>query len=794
RPRQIVDRHGGVEQIGVGHGGGDRPVARVGAARRAHRRRRGGAGRGAPRACLVGQRPEALGGDGPGERGRSGQATGAYRGPDGRVLGQHRQLGGQGRVVAGRHQHGGTAAHLVQRLHVGGHHGRPAGHRLHHRQPESLEVRRVGHGHRAAVERHQILLGDVAEQMDAPRGEAQGQLGAQLAIAPALRPHRHQIELAGRRSGARAQPVERPEEQRQVLARLQGPHGQQVRALDPVAGPHARDRRRVGRAANRVGGAGQHQDSLLGDAEQRDDVPTGGLRDGADRHRAARHHRQERPHEGALAGVEELRRPDERQVVDHVDVRAGRGERRQVVGEESEVGARFFQHPAGVPLHPDVAQLRAAGAQAPGPLLGGGRRQRAVPDQRDLVAGARGGDERVDQVLGVVAHAGPFGGAGGDLHGELHGWGRRLSPPIEHVTVLSRPRFGAGSAKNALPSGFFPCAFFAGPPVRTTVEPMSMSLGELGAEGRTALGNVIVKALSVPVEKAGRLLLVIVAAPMLGAAAFGSYQFAFAATTMLALCTDLGMSIWTTRALARDRTRAPAIVATALRLRLAIAIPYLVVVGLAALLAGPGDTRQALVLLGLAALINAFIDYFLAVFRGFERLVDEARLNVARALLMALGGLLALVARRSVASLAVGLLAGLAASGIYGLRILRRGYGLDVRGGRFDRQLARGAARAALPLCLATLFALLYFKGDVVILKAFASDAEVGAYSAAYKIFEGLMIVPAVVLTATFPPLARAKDDPARQRRWEAALVLLLLGLGAAVAPAVYFGSGSIVA
>src|SRR5215469_14374651 len=130
---------------------------------------------------------------------------------------------------------------------------------------------------------------------------------------------------------------------------------------------------------------------------------------------------------------------------------------------------------------------------------------------------------------------------------------------------------------------------------------MSASLGELGEEGRTALSNAIVKALSVPVEKACRLLLMVVAAPILGAAAFGSYQFAFAATTMLALCTDLGMSVWTTRALARDRTRAPAILATALRLRLAVALPYLLVVGVASLLAGAGDTRWALALLGLAA-------------------------------------------------------------------------------------------------------------------------------------------------------------------------------------------------
>ncbi len=174
-------------------------------------------------------------------------------------------------------------------------------------------------------------------------------------------------------------------------------------------------------------------------------------------------------------------------------------------------------------------------------------------------------------------------------------------------------------------------AFFGRWRAFATGRRMTVSLGHLGKDGRTALGNVLVKALSVPVEKACRLLLMVVAAPILGAAAFGSYQFAFATTTMLALCTDLGMGVWTTRALARDRTRAPVIVATALRLRLLASVPYLAVVALVAALAGPGDSRRALVLLGLAALVNAFVDYLLSIFRGFERLADEAHLNVARA-------------------------------------------------------------------------------------------------------------------------------------------------------------------
>jgi O-antigen/teichoic acid export membrane protein len=317
--------------------------------------------------------------------------------------------------------------------------------------------------------------------------------------------------------------------------------------------------------------------------------------------------------------------------------------------------------------------------------------------------------------------------------------------------------------------------------------------GGWGHEGKTALANVLVKALSVPVEKACRIVLMVVAAPLLGAAAFGSYQFALATTTMLALFTDLGMGIWTTRALARDRQRAAAIVGTALRIRFAAVLPYLAIVGLCAAIAGPGETRRALALLGLAALVNAFIDYFGAIFRGFERLGDEARLNVLRALLIAAAGLGALRLGRSVSALAVGLLAGMLASAAYGLWVLHRRYRLGFGGGAFDRALARSAAAEAFPLWLAGLLSLLYFKGDVVILKAFAGNAEIGAYSAAYKIFEGLMILPAVLLAATFPPLARARNQPDKQRRWEAALVALLLTMGAVVGGVVYLGSGRII-
>ncbi len=195
---------------------------------------------------------------------------------------------------------------------------------------------------------------------------------------------------------------------------------------------------------------------------------------------------------------------------------------------------------------------------------------------------------------------------------------------------------------------------------------------------------------------------------------------------------------------------------------------------------GPGDAAWALELLGLAALVNAVLDYFDAVFRGFERLGDEARLNVARAAFTLAAGVVALRLRPD-----AGRPGGGAAGGRHRDGALRAvAAAAAVRPGVHPSASVPGLGgeviTEAFPLWLATLLSLLYFKGDIVILKVFSTDAEIGAYSAAYKVFEGLMIVPAVVLAATFTPLARAKADPERQRRWERGLVALLLGAGRA--------------
>lgn len=326
----------------------------------------------------------------------------------------------------------------------------------------------------------------------------------------------------------------------------------------------------------------------------------------------------------------------------------------------------------------------------------------------------------------------------------------------------------------------------------------------IGADTRAALENMIAKAASVPVEKLCRLGLFAVAARTLKEAAFGRFQFADAATALMLLATDLGIGLWTTRALARGGARDPvqarSIVATGLWVRGLAAIPYAGLVLGAALVVGPGETRATLAVLGIAALAGALVEYCGAIFRGYERLRDEARLNAARALLVSAGGLLGLACRPSVLALAMGVAAGSVAAAAWGVHGVRRRHRLPSPFApgplaRRDLGLARAAVREALPLWLATLMSLVYFKGDTLLLRAFVGDAAVGSYSAAYKIFEATMILPSIVLAAWFPALVRAdaERDPERHARVELRLGGALLGLGLLAGGGVFLGSGLVI-
>ena len=183
------------------------------------------------------------------------------------------------------------------------------------------------------------------------------------------------------------------------------------------------------------------------------------------------------------------------------------------------------------------------------------------------------------------------------------------------------------------------------------------------------------KAGSIAIERVAQLILMLGAAPILGVVSFGRFSFANSVTALLAFGTDLGLTLWTTRALAREPAlrvdgarlaeRSPsregpgtlpgfpdkqaAVLGTAYHLRLWATVPYFIALAGVAASLGPGEARIAMLAIGVVSLARALLDHARAVFRARERIGDEGKVNAIGASLATIGGLSAVVLTRRAA-------------------------------------------------------------------------------------------------------------------------------------------------
>src|SRR4029079_16459107 len=229
---------------------------------------------------------------------------------------------------------------------------------------------------------------------------------------------------------------------------------------------------------------------------------------------------------------------------------------------------------------------------------------------------------------------------------------------------------------------------------------------------------------------------------------------------------------------ARGGEAAGPVLGTGLPLRLAASGVVMVAFAVVALGVDDRGLGGAVLALGVASLARGLCDHARAVFRAHERLGDEGLLNGAIAVLGMGGGIAGLLAGAGgIGALALGILAGTLAGATYGFLLLGRNYGPWA--GPADWTLARRMLREAAPFYLAGAFTLVYSRADVLFLKARSFDTEVGAYRAAGQLVEVVKQLPVLLMTATFPQLARAfQQSRAALVRTERAITGLLLASG----------------
>lgn len=97
---------------------------------------------------------------------------------------------------------------------------------------------------------------------------------------------------------------------------------------------------------------------------------------------------------------------------------------------------------------------------------------------------------------------------------------------------------------------------------------------------------------------------------------------------------------------------------------------------------------------------------------------------------------------------------------------------------RFDLRVWWGLLREALPYVAAAAISALYFRLALIVLAQTSTALETGYYATAFRLLEIVLGVPALLVSAAFPVIARAADQDGDRLRyqvgriWEVALIL----------------------
>lgn len=231
-----------------------------------------------------------------------------------------------------------------------------------------------------------------------------------------------------------------------------------------------------------------------------------------------------------------------------------------------------------------------------------------------------------------------------------------------------------------------------------------------------------------------------VLARSVGTEGVGSFVFALAFLQIAMVPVGLGTDSYLLRQVARQRESADRLLFNVLGLKLVMAVPVLAIaLTLVSVLGYDGQTRATVQVLAAGVLCELLAKSLHSMFNATERGDLLALSLVVQRLSAAAGAIAALAAGFGVVTVAA------IYSGAAGLHLalcfvlLARRVGLPRRA--LSRREWPGLARTSAPFAAQEVFGVLLFRLDAVLLSLLATQAAVGVYGAAYRLFEATLFI-----------------------------------------------------
>jgi len=249
----------------------------------------------------------------------------------------------------------------------------------------------------------------------------------------------------------------------------------------------------------------------------------------------------------------------------------------------------------------------------------------------------------------------------------------------------------------------------------------------------------------------------------LGVKDFGILSLALAFSGIFKILTDLGLNSLTVRDIARDNHVVPVYLRNVSILKTILGIATFLIILIIVLLTNyPRETVLVVLIVALSNVFVALTDMTSAIFQALEKMEYISVIQVLGSTSMLLGALLAIYMKMDIYAFACLYLITSIITLSFGLTALKVKFKNIVKPINKKTQIkpdkpVMDLIKLGLPFGLSGLFIAVYYNIDTIMISLMASDPEraVGLYNAAYKIFLILLILPSVIVSSTFPMLAK---------------------------------------
>lgn len=236
----------------------------------------------------------------------------------------------------------------------------------------------------------------------------------------------------------------------------------------------------------------------------------------------------------------------------------------------------------------------------------------------------------------------------------------------------------------------------------------------------------------------------------LGAEGFGVLSLALALTGILVVFTDLGLGTLTVREVSREKSLKDKYTSNIAVIKVLLSIFTFVLTVILVNVFGYSDQIKMVVyIITVSMIFNAFSGIFSPIFQSFEKMEYQSIASVLNSSLMLLGTFLLIYYNLNIIYFALLYLVSNGLVFIYILAFYARKFHLPPL--HIDLSFWKPTFMMALPLSLVSIFSLIAFRIDTILLSLLKGSVVVGWYSASYRLMEVVLFLPGVFATAIFP-------------------------------------------